>query len=110
MSQSEFKSEGKVNLLKVAVTVEDALETLPFVRDVDLLSLKDGEKGVRLKIVVTEPFSYELFKEISRAISEAKWKIFRKTGELPIVDWELIYKPQIKSIKEINPLPLIERF
>jgi hypothetical protein len=99
-----------VNLLKVAVTVEDSLKALPFVRDVDLLPLKDGEKGVRLKIVVTEPFSYELFKEVSRAISEAKWKIFKKTGELPIVDWELIYKPQVRSIKEINPVPVIERF
>ena len=99
-----------MNLLRIAVTVEDSLKGLPFVKEVDLLPLREGDRGIRLKVVVTEPFSYELFKEVSNAVSEAKWKVFQKTGELPIVDWELIYKPQLKSVKEINPAPVIERF
>jgi hypothetical protein len=78
-----------VNLLKVAETVEDFLSGVSSVKEVDLLPLKEGNKGVRLKVVVSSSLTYELLKEVSNAISEAKWRVFQKTGELPVVEWEI---------------------
>ena len=98
-----------MNLLKVAQTVADFLNELPFVKDVDLLPTEEGFRGVRLKIVVTEPLTYELLKEVSNAVSQAKWKVFQKMGELPVVEWKLVVK-NVSKFKDSKAQPIIERF
>ena len=45
-----------------------------------------------LNVITSVSWSWELTERIADAISDAKWKIFEETGELPAVavEWEIV--------------------
>ena len=63
------------------------------IREVNLVELlPDCQKNIdmHIKITVSPPKTWELIERISEAISNVKWQIFKESGELPAIEWEIV--------------------
>jgi len=78
--------------LETAERIHKELKKIPEVKTVEILP--NCQKGIdlRLNVIISVPWSWELAEKIADAISEAKWEIFEETGELPAVEWDVVEK------------------
>jgi len=76
--------------LEVAEKIYEELKRIPEVKQVNLLPSCGAD--LTLEVVISVPWSWKLSEKIADAISEAKWKIFEETGELPAVEWDVVEK------------------
>jgi len=76
--------------LEIAERIHKELKKIPEVKIVEILP--NCEKGIdlRLNIIVSVPWSWELAEKIASAISKTKWEIFEETGELPAIEWDVV--------------------
>ena len=66
------------------------LKKIREVKSVELLPNCQKDVDVYIKITVSHPKTWELIEKISETISNVKWQIFRESGELPAIEWEII--------------------
>ena len=76
--------------LETAERIHKELKKIPEVKTVEILP--NCQKGIDLvlNVIISVPWSWDLAERIADAISEAKWKIFEETGELPAVEWDVV--------------------
>jgi len=60
------------------------------VKSVELLPNCQKDVDVYIKITVSHPKTWELIEKISETISDVKWQIFKESGELPAIEWEIV--------------------
>jgi len=66
------------------------LKKIREVKSVELLPNCQKDVDVYLKITVSHPKTWELIEKISETISNVKWQIFKESGELPAIEWEIV--------------------
>jgi len=66
------------------------LKKIREVKSVELLPNCQKDVDVYIKITVSHPKTWELIEKVSETISNVKWQIFRESGELPAIEWEII--------------------
>ncbi len=66
------------------------LKKIREVKSVELLPNCRKDVDVYIKITVSHPKTWELIEKISETISNIKWEIFRESGELPAIEWEIV--------------------
>jgi len=66
------------------------LKKIREVKSVELLPNCQKDVDVYIKITVSPPKTWELIEKISETISHVKWQIFKESGELPAIEWEII--------------------
>lgn len=65
------------------------LKKIREVKSVELLPNCQKDVDVYIKITVSHPKTWELIEKISETISDVKWQIFKESGELPAIEWEI---------------------
>ena len=66
------------------------LKKIREVKSVELLPNCQKDLDVYIKITVSHPKTWELIEKISETISNVKWQIFKESGELPAIEWEIV--------------------
>ena len=66
------------------------LKKIREVKSVELLPNCQKDVDVYIKITVSHPKTWELIEKISETISNVKWQIFKESGELPAIEWEIV--------------------
>jgi len=66
------------------------LKKIREVKSVELLPNCQKDVDIHIKIVVSHPKTWELIERISETISNVKWQIFKESGELPAIEWEIV--------------------
>ena len=66
------------------------LKKIREVKSVELLPNCQKDIDVYIKVTVSHPKTWELIEKISETISNVKWQIFKESGELPAIEWEIV--------------------
>ena len=66
------------------------LKKIREVKSVELLPNCQKDVDIYVKIAVSHPKTWKLIESISEAISRFKWEVFKESGELPAVEWEIV--------------------